>query len=85
MGQKATLLDAVGDGETARQRPIVLHLTFLTFMELAEDGEKFGGQPRFARIFHGPSRLTVSRSGPRKLHIDPCSVLSISPVSAYAR
>ena len=41
VGQKATLLDAVGDEETARQRPIVLHLTFPTFMELAEDGEKF--------------------------------------------
>ena len=42
-GQNATLLDAVGDGEAARLRPIVLHLTLLTFMELAEDGEKFGG------------------------------------------
>ena len=40
-GQNASLLDAVGDGEAARQRPIVLHLTLLTFMELAEDGEKF--------------------------------------------
>ena len=38
-GQNASLLDAVGDGEAARQRPIVLHLTLLTFMELAEDGE----------------------------------------------
>ena len=37
-GQIASLLDAVGDGEAARQRPIVLHLTLLTFMELAEDG-----------------------------------------------
>ena len=26
-GQDASLLDAVGDGEAARQRPIVLHLT----------------------------------------------------------
>ena len=25
------------------KRPIVLHLTLLTFMELAEDGEKFRG------------------------------------------
>ena len=41
-GQNASLLDAVGDGEAARQRRIVLHLTLLTFMELAEDGEKFG-------------------------------------------
>ena len=42
VGQKASLLDSVGDGEGARQRPIVLHLTLLAFMELAEDGEKFG-------------------------------------------
>ena len=35
--QDAPLLDAVGDREAARQRPIVLHLTLLTFMELAED------------------------------------------------
>ena len=39
----ASLLDAVGGGEAARQRPIVLHLTLLTFMELAENGEKIGG------------------------------------------
>ena len=42
-GQDASLLDAVGDGEAVRQRPIVLHLTFLTFMELMEDGETFWG------------------------------------------
>ena len=42
-GQNASLLDAVEDGEVVRQRPIVLHLTLLTFMELAEDGEKFWG------------------------------------------
>ena len=41
--RKASLLDAVGDGEAVRQRPLVLHLTLLTFMQLAEDGEKFGG------------------------------------------
>ena len=40
-GQNESLLDAVGDGDAAGQRPIVLHLTLLTFMELAEDGEKF--------------------------------------------
>ena len=40
-GQDASLMDAVGNGEAARQRPIVPHLTLLTFMELAEDGEKF--------------------------------------------
>ena len=40
-GQNASLLDSVGDGEAAQKKPIVLHLTLLTFMELAEDGEKF--------------------------------------------
>ena len=55
-GQNASLLDAVGDGEAARQRPIVLHLTLLTFMK------NLGGQPRRARIFLSPSRLTVSKS-----------------------
>ena len=39
--KNASLLDAVADGEAARHRPIVLHMTLLTFMELAEDGEKF--------------------------------------------
>ena len=39
--QNASLLDAVGDGEVVRQKPTVLHLTLLTFIELAEDGEKF--------------------------------------------
>ena len=61
-GQNASLLDAVGDVEAVRQRPIVLRLTLLTFMELAEDGENFGGQPRRARIFHSPSLLTVSKA-----------------------
>ena len=37
------MLDVVGDGEAVRQRPIALHVTFLTFMELAEDDEAFGG------------------------------------------
>ena len=40
-GQNASPLDAVGCEEAVRQRPIVFHLTLLTFMELAEDGEKF--------------------------------------------
>ena len=45
----------------------MLHLTLLTFMELAEDGEKFTGeggegQQRSARNFHSPSRLIVSKS-----------------------
>ena len=57
MGQKATLLDAVGDGETARQRPIVLHLTFLTFMELAEDGEKFEETAKIRQDF--PRSITA--------------------------
>ena len=39
-GQNTSLLDAVGDGEAALQRLIVLHLTLLTFMELVKDGEK---------------------------------------------
>ena len=38
-GQNASLLDAVGDGEAAPQKPIVLHLTLLTFIVLAQDGE----------------------------------------------
>ena len=42
-GQDTSLLDIVGDGEAARQRPIVLHLTLVIFIELVEDGEKFGG------------------------------------------
>ena len=51
MGQKATLLDAVGDGETARQRPIVLHLALLTFTQLVEDGEKLGGTAKARQDF----------------------------------
>ena len=50
-GQNASLLDAVGDGDAAQQRPIVLHLTLLTFMELAEDGEKFGGTAKVHQDF----------------------------------
>ena len=42
-GQNASLLDAVGDGKAVQQRPIVLHLTLLTFMELVENGQKFLG------------------------------------------
>ena len=52
-GQNASLFDAVGDGEGARQRPIVLHLTLLTFMELAEGGERFGGTAKARQDFHG--------------------------------
>ena len=57
-----SLLDTVGNGETVRQRPTVLHLTLLTFMELAKEGEKFWEQPGLARIFHSPSGLTVSKA-----------------------
>ena len=52
-----SLLDAVGDGEAARQRPIVLHLTLLTLMELAEDGEKFGGTAKARQDF--PQSITA--------------------------
>ena len=56
-GQNASLLDAVGDGEAARQRPIVLHLTLLTFIELAENGEKFGGTAKARQDF--PQSITA--------------------------
>ena len=58
-GQNASLLEAVGDGEAARPRPIELHLTLLTFMQLAEDREKLGGGggsqgvPGFFTVHHG--------------------------------
>ena len=45
------LLDAIGDGEAASQRPTVLHLILLTFMELVEDGEKFGGTTKACQDF----------------------------------
>ena len=51
--QNASLLDAVGDWEAVRQRPIVLHLT----MELAEDGEKFAGTAKARQDF--PQSITV--------------------------
>ena len=54
-GQNASLLDAVGDGEAARQRPIVLHLTSLTFMEMAEDGKKIGGTAKARQDFTADS------------------------------
>ena len=56
-GQNASLLDAVGDEVAARQRPIVLHLTLLTFMELAEDGEKFWGTAKARQDF--PQSITA--------------------------
>ena len=57
-GQNAALLDAVGNGEAARQRPVVLHLTLLTFMELAEDGEKCGGTAKARQGF--PQSITAN-------------------------
>ena len=56
-GQNASLLDAVGNGEAARQRPIVLHLTMLTLKQLAEDGEKFGGTAKARQDF--PQSITA--------------------------
>ena len=62
-GQNASLLDAVGDEVAARQRPIVLHLTLLTFMEFAEDGKNLifffffwgdsQGSPGLSTVHHG--------------------------------
>ena len=69
-GQDAFLLHADGDGEAAQWRPIVLHLTLLTFMQLAEDGEKFGGTAKVRQDF--PQSITADYqrpwSGLRKLH-----------------
>ena len=50
-GQNASLLDALGYGEAARQRLVVLYLTLLTFMELVDDGEKFGGTAKARHDF----------------------------------
>ena len=52
-----SLLDAVGDGEAAGQRLIMLHLTLLTFVELAEGGEKFGGTAKAHQDF--PQSITA--------------------------
>ena len=56
-GQNASLLDSVGDGEAARQRHIVFHRTLLTFMQLAEDGDKFGGTAKARQDF--PQSITA--------------------------
>ena len=66
-GQNASLLDALGDGEAARQRPIVLHLTLVTFKELAEDGEKFGGTAK-ARQHFTQSITAGSIKGPCQVY-----------------
>ena len=56
-GQSASLLDVFGDGEAARQRPIVLHLTLLSFIQLAEDGEQFEGTANARQDF--PQSITA--------------------------
>ena len=56
-GQNAALLDAVGNGEAARQRPIVLHLALQAFMQLAEDGETFWGTAKPRQDF--PQSITA--------------------------
>ena len=56
-GDDTFLLDAIGDGEAARQRPIVLHLTLLTFMELAENGEESWGTAKVHQ--HFPKSITA--------------------------
>ena len=56
-GQNVSLLDAVEDGEAARQRPIVLHLALQAFMQLAEDGEKFWGTTKARQDF--PHSITA--------------------------
>ena len=56
-GQNASLFDPLGDGEAAQQKPIVLHLTLLTFMNLAEDGEKFGRAAKAHQDF--PQSITA--------------------------
>ena len=56
-GQNTSLLDATGDREAAQQKHIVLHLTLLTFMKLAEDGEKFGGTAKVRQDF--PQSITA--------------------------
>ena len=50
-GQDASLLDAVGDGEVARQKSIVFPLTLPIFIELAEDGEKYRGTAKARQDF----------------------------------
>ena len=56
-GQNASLLNAIEDGEAARQRPFVHHLTLLTFMELAVYGEKVWGTAKACQDF--PQSITA--------------------------
>ena len=60
-GQNTSLHDAIGDGEHARQRPIVLHLTLLTLWSRQRMVRNLGGQPRHARIFHSPLKPDSSK------------------------
>ena len=60
-GQNASLLDTFGDGEAARQRLIVLHLTLLTFLELAKDGGKLGGGGETKAHQDFPQSITADR------------------------
>ena len=56
-GQNASLLDAIGDGDAARQRPFVRHLTLLTLMLLAEVGKKLWGTAKARQDF--PQSITA--------------------------
>ena len=69
-GQNAPLLDAIGDGEAARQRPIVLHLTLLTLMELAGDGERLGGTASTRQDF--PKSITADSTKGLGQAFDSC-------------
>ena len=61
-GQDASLLVAVGIWEAIRQRSIMLHLSFLTFMQLAEDGEKLWGTAKAQQNFLQSIRPTVAKA-----------------------
>ena len=57
-GQNAFLLDAVREGEAARQRPILLHLTLLADLHGAGGGdEKFWGTAKARQDF--PQSITA--------------------------
>ena len=57
VGARTHPFDPLGDGEAAQQKPIVRHLTLLTFMNLAEDGEKFGRAAKAHQDF--PQSITA--------------------------
>ena len=58
-GQNTSVFDAGGNGEAARERPIVLHLALLTCMELAKNGEKVWGTAKARQDF--PQSITAGR------------------------